>query len=317
MDRKAYNRGIIESFPRSGAEILGSTPKSILRHDKNYELFLPSIENQYREYFDSKACVTFSAWNCIETAVKCKYGLQINKSDRFTAKISGTDIFGGNYLERVYDYIREHFSVDESEYPFEPQTASINQINDAFQIYYKPLTPELVSKAHLQKAQGNWDVSAWWVGWGGNIQPIDIWNALAYGPIQATVYTWGPLVNGIYQRANTNEITHAIMIYGGSFGNFFNIFDHYDNTYKKLSWNYYFSSAFQYSVNCNTMLKLIKGDARSEIYALGNDGKLRHIGGEGSFIDGIAAGIFGGVIETRPQNEIDAMPKGSVWGAIK
>ena len=94
----------------------------VLRQDGNYTAFLPDLEIQKNSVFDTMACVTFSAMNCLETLAKV-HGLSWNRSDRFTAKMSGTRKTG-NYLRNVAESIRKyHGTVGEEQWPFPREAA--------------------------------------------------------------------------------------------------------------------------------------------------------------------------------------------------
>ena len=99
----------------------------------NWTDSLPVKETQYINSFDTSACVTFSALNCIE--IQLNYLLNAGKlsedkvkklmvwgylengkfnfSDRYTAKLSGTTPLG-NTLQKVWDSIRKDGLVPEA-----------------------------------------------------------------------------------------------------------------------------------------------------------------------------------------------------------
>ncbi|MCI0561489.1 MAG: hypothetical protein MN733_23625, partial [Nitrososphaera sp.] len=82
--------------------------------------YLPVKELQKRNGLETMACVSFSALNAIETL--SNYLVQNwNKSDRFTAKESGTTK-SGNYYAKVAECIRLQGLVDEIDWPFEGKT---------------------------------------------------------------------------------------------------------------------------------------------------------------------------------------------------
>lgn len=95
-------------------------------------------ERQHGVYFDSMACVTFSALNSIEMQINRMIVKQLlsietlqalqnlgylndnglfNASDRFTAKMSGTTR-SGNYLTKVWDSVRKDGLVPQTKYNF-------------------------------------------------------------------------------------------------------------------------------------------------------------------------------------------------------
>lgn len=102
----------------------------------DWSIYLPEKESQNFNGFDTSACVTFSATNCLEIQlnymannklisdeviakmVELKYieNGKFNFSDRFTAKLSGTTPLG-NTLQNVWDSIRKDGLVPESLWP--------------------------------------------------------------------------------------------------------------------------------------------------------------------------------------------------------
>jgi hypothetical protein len=76
---------------------------------------LPDGERQSSRNSDSMACVTYSALNCVEMQMKL-YGVTMNLSDRWLAKMSDTLIIG-NYLWKVGDTLRKYGSVPEDYWP--------------------------------------------------------------------------------------------------------------------------------------------------------------------------------------------------------
>lgn len=112
--------------------------------------YLPVKEIQYGKE-DSLSCVSFSAANALEAQIKHQTGQEVNFSDRWLAKMSGTTR-EGNWLYKVGDTVRKYGMVLETDYPTPP--------NYTFDEYHadipEPLYSELVEKgkAFLRK----WDV---------------------------------------------------------------------------------------------------------------------------------------------------------------
>ena len=118
------NTGYIEVAPRPTDYIAGvNSPIEyrVLNHFGAWDVFRPSFERQSGVYFDSMACVTFSALNCIEMNFRALLAyqmlpkemikelkdlgyyndaLEFNLSDRFTAKMSGTTRAAGALWRR-------------------------------------------------------------------------------------------------------------------------------------------------------------------------------------------------------------------------
>lgn len=248
------NYGFIEREPPLGNWVLGEVgePAQILQSNRDWTPYLPVVEHQIKNLWDSCGCVSFSAWNCLEILHKRLYGIEINKSDRFTVVHSGTIPDKGNYIDAVAECIRKHWSVDEQEYPF---------VGGQME-YYKPLTPELEAKA---QEQYTYTMNYRWADWAG-CDPEVLWDALQYSPLQASVHTWGQIVDGVYQRPTTEQTNHLVTIFKGEYEKYWWIFDHYEQSIRKMAWNYYFGSAMTYSLKKKSMenefIKIIK-DANS------------------------------------------------------
>lgn len=105
---------IIELKPQDF--VAGTLPYEVLNPAGDWTPYLPSAENQASHFTDSQACVTFSCLNVIETQYKFFTGKEINFSDRFIAKMSGTTQ-QGNTVQKVLDTINQFGLVLEEEWP--------------------------------------------------------------------------------------------------------------------------------------------------------------------------------------------------------
>ncbi len=304
------NYGFIEKVPSDEDIILGvaypPAPIKVLQASRDWSMYLPLKEYQYNSKFDTYGCVSFSAINNIEMLLHRCFNVKTNWSDRHLTVLSETKPFGGNYFDKVANTVQKVGLVEEEAYPF---------TKDMTQIEYYATVPEdkvALGKEFLKKYTVKWG----WVDWGG-CDPLVLWENLQYGPLQASVFAWGTPVNGVYQRDMTKETNHAITIFGGILLKEFYIFDHYDGVVKRLAWDFYFGSAIRFFIESN-MQRLVKGDSRPEVYAVGQDGVARHIAGELSFSEGTKAGLWAEwqSWETLPQAEVDAMPKGHAFGFI-
>lgn len=209
--------------------------KKLLRESGNYNDVLPAGEYQNAVYFDTMACVSFSANNCIEILAKVM-GLDWNKSDRFTAKMSGTGK-SGNYLSTVADTVRLAGMVDEEAWPFpRKQREPVFDWDD----YYAAI-PTLIQGMGRDWLKGY--VIQWeWQ----NVNALD--EALKYGPVQVTVQAWPKDdAQGFKTNWEGHRYNHAVTLINKT-AEYCEIFDHYDKLVKKLSPNYKFGSALQFYV---------------------------------------------------------------------
>lgn len=280
------NYGLIPQPASPEDYLLGTINKPILRPDGQWKEIVPTIEFQksYETGFDSYGCVTFSALNCIETVHKYYYE-EVNYSDRYTVKKSGTEPGRGNTLKAVAESIRKDGVVLEKEYPFVKSQKE----------YYQPIPAEVEEKAKKIDVGYEW---LWnlYTGWHTN-KPSILMQALIYGPIQITLNAWPREKNGIFPR-NPGIPNHAVMLVGYKEGEYWEIFDHYQMEFKKLAWDYGIESPLLYSIGNEVDLvkkyegKLFK-NANSPKYYYSNGKEIAHIKNEKSFYFGRDAGFWG------------------------
>lgn len=127
---------IIEKKPEDFAG--GTLPYEVLNPSGDWTPYLPKPENQFTHHVDSQACVTFSILNVIETQYKFKTGKDINFSDRFIAKMSGTTT-QGNSVQNVCDAINKYGLVLEEEWP--------TDVEFNWAQYYAPIPQSVLDKA--------------------------------------------------------------------------------------------------------------------------------------------------------------------------
>lgn len=104
--------------------ILGSvaSDKRLIREtlmpSMDWTPYLPKIEQQSNNNFDSFSCTNFSNCNAAEIIHKLRYGVEVNYSDRFSAVISGTVPGHGNSHNVVAEATRKKGFVLEEVFPF-------------------------------------------------------------------------------------------------------------------------------------------------------------------------------------------------------
>lgn len=118
--------------------VAGTLPYEVLNPTGDWTAYLPAEENQYSHFADSMACVTFSCLNVLETQYKFLTGKEINFSDRFIAKVSGTTP-QGNSVQKVLDAINTYGLVLEEDYPA--------PADFTWDSYYSEIPPEIFAKA--------------------------------------------------------------------------------------------------------------------------------------------------------------------------
>lgn len=210
--------------------------------------FLPTNEYQFGN-FDTMACVTFSATNCIETQVNFMVAnnlipqdkLQLlkdwgffdeedkfNCSDRFTAKVSGTTN-KGNTLTNVWDSIRKDGLVPEDMWEF--PRGSFTWDN-----YYDKIPSEV--KDFAKNILDIFEFKYEWVYLSqcGNPLLSLMSQSLKQAPLHIVTPVCPTWKSGNVIPCGTCRTDHATMVYGIS--DAIKDFDHYEPFKKRLAVTY-------------------------------------------------------------------------------
>lgn len=254
MDFPRENTGVIEQ-PRQETDFVAGRESGILyeenKKDGNWGNLLPKGERQSTRIFDTMACVSFSAHNCLESYCNLllsqgkfskealeffnKHGYIVDGkfefSDRFLAKLSGTTV-RGNWAQKVADTIRHYGAVPEHMWKFEGDFD--------WDKYYAEVPQHLIDlgKEFLKYVEIRYE----WVP----AQLIDIEFHLKQAPLQILT----PVCPGWSQPFTVKgcglNVAHATMIY--SVDDTVNIFDHYEPFQKSLVLDYPIPHVLKYVV---------------------------------------------------------------------
>lgn len=269
----------------------------LTRTSRDWTDCIPTYERQNRGQ-ETYSCVTQSGLNCLEVMTKALTGIEVNYSDSFAAKVSGTYERRGNSFVNFWDSARRNGLISEELRPFGNGTISN---------FYRPVTSE-------EREAGKMWLSAYeiknaWVFWGWP-QPEKMWEALQYGPFHTSVCASVRNVqNGIYQKTGRPQ-DHAVAVVGGKYKEYFVILDSYEPFLKKYAWNYDFGSAQQPTLTTRSKLMLVKAPNDSKVYAVDAQGVRHWIKSEEQFNLGKNMGLWDGwdtVIE-MPLTRLDKMP---------
>ncbi len=234
--------GLLQDKPKVTDDRFGAISRSnndkILNESGDWTKYLPKVEYQ-KIGFETMACVTFSGLNCIEALIKNKYGIEVNYSDRFTATMSGTT-HSGNTFGNVADSIYNDGVVYEEIYPYVYGWGE----------YYEKVAEIVIKQA--QSFSDKYVINYEFVA------QKDIKEALKYAPLQVGVYAWTKPKDGIYPDWKGRRRNHGVMLYNYKEGEYWEIYDHYDDVKKKLAWDYDFGGILKYSIKLKEkpMLKL-------------------------------------------------------------
>lgn len=226
----------LKDYQADGKIRLGGTP---LNPSGQWDEWLPPDELQSVLGVDPQACATFGTLNCVEALARFIYKESPDYSDRFLAKISGTTI-DGNDPHTVAETLRKKGSVNEEDWP------SVGYTPVSWEGYYADIPRSVETLALEFPARFNFGHQ--WVSG----QPWKMMEALKYSPLGVGVYAWVTDDDGIYYRPSGAGDVHWVMIYGwgelpdGSM--YWKCFDSYDNTHKRLRWDFGFSMVKQYTL---------------------------------------------------------------------
>lgn len=202
--------------------------------DRQWDDFLPCKEYQSKGGLETYNCTNYGTLNAIEILYKRLFNKEVNYSERYTGIMSGTTQ-EGNSIQNVIETIRKVCGlIPESLLPFDD---SIN----TWDKYYspKPMTQGLldVGKAWLKQFQLGHE---WIFTLGdGKDRVKRLKECLQYSPIGVSVCAWTE-DNGLYIKEPGDQDNHWVCCYGYEDGQYWKIFDSYDNTNKKLAWDYSF-----------------------------------------------------------------------------
>ena len=202
VGNKDYNFGLLGTIPEKLGRVRGKFDESIINPTGNWiDAELPIGEQQFSIYFDTLGCTTFGCTNAVEILAKFKYGVDLNISDRYTAKDSGTTD-RGNWVYKVADSLGRGFVLEKDYgYPRKQKTPVFTRED-----YYKELTPELYELAKESKRK--YEIFSQFV------HKSDFKHYLKVSPIAVTVRAWVD-ENGdkVYENPGNTQ-NHLVVLLG-------------------------------------------------------------------------------------------------------
>lgn len=204
-----------------------------LQPDGQWDAYLPPDELQ-AQYVETQACATFGTLNAVEILERRVYADTSNYSDRFLAEQSGTTMYG-NDPHTVAETLRKLGVCFESDWPYTPDINTWGK-------FYKTPTENIkfIAKTFIYKYSfGHQYVKT---------DQTSMMEALTRSPLGADVQAWGHVdSDGIYHRSGSSN--HWICIYGYERNRYWKVLDTYDNTRKKIAWDFGFSVVKEYTLN--------------------------------------------------------------------
>jgi hypothetical protein len=176
MTNYIKNHGVILGHKKRDWKVGGvdSIPYEVRNPSGDWTPFLVRTEKQWFPTFDTMACVSFSANNICEIQIKHQTGVEVNFSDRFLAKMSGTT-HKGNWLYIVGDTLMNDGGVLEEEWPVPPEPFGWDD-------YYVEI-PQFVKDRAQKQFKDKYQVNCEWV-------PVTIENFVKHfkhAPLQLVI----------------------------------------------------------------------------------------------------------------------------------
>lgn len=223
--------------------ILGSKklPEKIIRSDGQWDNFLPVNEIQ-RKLIETMNCSCYGTLNALETFHKALYSIEHNWAERYIGIIANTTT-QGNSPHKVAEVIRKTAGlIPETELPFN------NSIKSWAEYYSpKPMTQKYldIGKEWLEKYEFLHEYVFVDTTANYTYKQKLLMKALQYSPLGVSVMAWQHR-NGRYYKNPSQRDNHWCCLYGYVKGNYWKVFDSYDNTHKRLEWDYNFNFVKRY-----------------------------------------------------------------------
>jgi len=235
----------------------------LLNLSRDWRSYRPKLEVQKNRNLDTYSCTNFANNNVTEEMHKLLYKDDVNYSDMFSARVSGTVYRRGNSHKNVAESRRKYGSVLESVEPFTEDTTRQ-------QYYKKP------PKEHLQIGL-RW-LNDYEYGY-SRVNPKAFEDAIQFSPLQVAVDSSTNRTNH-FKQADHSVVLDCI----DNKNKKKYVFDSYLGRYDEYDWDYPFSFAYRFHYERITKvvldeyyMKLIRDESSGRIYFLDSDGRKHHV----------------------------------------
>lgn len=229
IDHALKNTGFIKDVPQQSDLFFGRNGRVVhtITNEKAWLPYLSKGELQIGTYYDTGGCTSFSALNIVEAHFNYlirngqiesqnldwlhKNGYinaagDVEFSDRFTVKMSGTDPMLGNTPAKVWWSIRNHGLVPESYWSWK-LNRDVEQEEKYVEWFYQPIPVHLKNLG--QEFREMFEIMYEKVQI--NISKTELMAALKHSPAQVAISTNCPVVRGIQERCD-DAIGHALAL---------------------------------------------------------------------------------------------------------
>lgn len=237
----------IQNLPEKHVMGIGSVYPDLIKGHPYWQTvwFALKPETQFG-VLETMGCTGYGTNNILEMIWKEQYKLDINLSDRFINKVSGTTR-AGNTVDAPIDAIRKFGFLYEDEYGWDRDTFDWND-------YYSAVPQDKLDLAKTRLDE--WEFSHEYVP----NNPEAIKQALKTSPLGGTVHAWSKDSEGIYRDYgySPNHFTVVILDYvegkywicGDSYPDDFQYKDNPEQKefIKKLAWDFKFGCIKRYKI---------------------------------------------------------------------
>ncbi len=239
---KKIDHGFIPDQIKSEDYIFGGfqIPQIVLQENGQWDEFLPVPEYQRKNGLETMNCTSYGTLNAFETLFMKLYGKEINKSERYIGVMAKTSP-QGNSPQTIIETIRKEAGlIDEELLPF-------GEDIDAWEEYY---SPNPMTENYIREGKKFLEHFSIWHEWvftlGDRVDETkNLKDALRFSPLGVSVCAWS-FDGQYYYKEKGEQDNHWVTLYGYEDGKYWKVFDSYDNTCKKLRWDYDFGFAKRY-----------------------------------------------------------------------
>lgn len=225
------------------------TPPVLMPNGHGWGAYLPTDDFQSNSSLETDNCTNYGTLHALATLGKKKFGPQFQTalSERYTGVMTGTTQ-GGNDPHKVIELIRTACGVVPAVFlPFDTTIKTWKQ-------YYSPSPMSYALYAIGAHWLKKYKISHQWVTLPSDnyiVMQHKMMTALQFSPLCASVFAWSQHNDGKYYSDQPYQ-NHWIEVYDYVEGDYWMIFDSYDNTHKKLDWKFTFGQVKGYGLDFNT-----------------------------------------------------------------
>lgn len=242
MPKNNLDHGYVADIVTPDQHVLGGGKHvvEILQADHNWTPYLPPDELQDQNSLETMNCTAYGTIRALRILLKQQYGLDLDYSERYVGIAAGTTP-AGNSPHVVAECIRTSCGLlPDSLLPFGPDITKWEE-------YYspKPLFESLLVEG--KKFLDSYDFGHEWVFEPGTAladKQSLLKQALTCSPLGISVFAWAEGGDALYHKVGPDN--HWTVLVDYAEGEYWLIFDDYDQTHKKLAWDFDFGSAKRY-----------------------------------------------------------------------